>query len=124
MFNKKNGFVFCIIIIFLPLSTFRLDTYPESPIASINKDSILKKLQSSSNDITYLTADNDYLYYITDFDNGNAVQRIIKLMENNGYLYISPEESGYNFKKHDKQIVISTEMWTDKFMIFKIPSTL
>ncbi|MCH1624295.1 hypothetical protein [Fredinandcohnia quinoae] len=123
MANKTIGFVFCIIILFVLYNTFRVGFYPDSPITAINKNDILEKLQSSSKNITFLTSDNDYLYYITEFDKGNGMERIIELMENNGYTYQTQEGAGLFFIKDDNQIIISTEMWTKKYMIFKIPSS-
>ncbi|MDZ5472232.1 hypothetical protein SM124_10780 [Bacillus sp. 31A1R] len=95
---------------------------PQSPIKSISNTEVLTKAIFSDKVLTPLGDEGEYTYYITKHENGAFKQKVIDFMMSKDYSFLTQEGSGLFFEKEDKEVVLTTQMWTRKYVILKVPN--
>lgn len=70
-----------------------------------------------------LTVEDGFAWYITSEQDMSIVDDTIKkLVDQNKWIYKDKEGSGLIFEKQEKKLIVTTQKWTGKYVIVKIPS--
>lgn len=94
---------------------------PGSPMKTVSNAEILTKASFTDKVVTHLGNEGEYSYYITKTDNGAFKQKAINFMKQRKFSYLTQEGAGLFFEKKGKKIILTTQMWTRKYVILKIP---
>ena len=89
------------------------------PVSSVSKSEVINKLEESHNNTVKITEENGYEWYITQMDKGKGYDDLKKMFEEKGWKFSKQEGSGYFFEKENEEIIVTTEMWTQNYIIFK-----
>lgn len=118
---KKSLIIFGLLVVILGIVAFDSKFYyPTLPIESLSKKEVLASLNDSEENIVKIAEENGYEWFITRMEQGKAYENIKKLINTNAWEFQTQEGSGYFFKKDDKTIIVSTQMWTRKYVIIQI----
>lgn len=100
--------------------------YPEHPIESLSAKEILHKLNTSDEEVVKLAEENNYIWYITKSHNIDSKmdvdEKIINMVHAKGWSYQNKMGSGLFFEKDGEKLIITTEMWTSKYVLIQVPS--
>jgi hypothetical protein len=95
--------------------------YPSLPIDSVSKREVIQKVNDSNESIIYLTEENGYVWYISKMNQGKAYEQLKQMMEEKGWKYKEQMGAGFIFQKQSKELIIESEMWTGRYVMFQIP---
>jgi hypothetical protein len=98
--------------------------YPELPIKSANKTEVASLIESANGQIVKIMAEDGYVWYGALFQQGRAIDNFKKKMDQKGWEFLEQNGAGYFFKKGDNTIVVTTKMWTGKYILFKAPGQI
>ena len=113
--------VFIIIIIFSIFISLNKLHYPSLPIESITPKEAIQKLNESNQKLAEISKENEVTWYIiknTEDVNGN----IEPFVSSNGWVLQKIEGNSLFFEKGNEILIVSTEMWTNKYRLVKVPS--
>ncbi|EAE6209422.1 hypothetical protein VC38_14290 (plasmid) [Listeria innocua] len=113
--------VFIIIIIFSIFISLNKLHYPSLPIESITPKEAIQKLNESNQKLAEISKENEVTWYIiknTEDVNGN----IEHFVSSNGWVLQKIEGNSLFFEKGNEILIVSTEMWTNKYRLVKVPS--
>lgn len=118
---------FFLVIGFLTLTDFARPAflYPALPFSQPDKSSVVAKLrQADDKMLVPLTADSDTGYYWVGAKSAQSgeAESLKNLLQTRGWTFVEQEGAGYFFEKDKKRIVITTQMWSRDFVLFKVPS--
>ncbi|MFC4559621.1 hypothetical protein ACFO3D_15620 [Virgibacillus kekensis] len=120
---KRGLIIIGRLILIISIMTFNSKFYyPPLPIESVSKKEVLESLNDSAEDIVKITEENGYEWYITLMEQGKSHENLKNTIRGNGWEFQKQEGSGYFFKKDDKTLIVTTEMWTGKYVMVKIPT--
>lgn len=94
--------------------------YPSLPIDSVSKREVVQRA-NKSDDIVYLTKETGYEWYISKVNQGEAYEHLKQMMKKKGWNYKEQMGAGFIFQKENKEIIVESQMWTGKYVIFQIP---
>ena len=96
---------------------------PQSPINQLSGKKILHILNNSEDDVVELTKDDQRTWYITKINN-NGIQeadtKIKKMLLSEGWSFKDKDGSGLFFEKNNETLIVTTEMWTSKYVLIKV----
>ncbi|WLD94631.1 hypothetical protein [Alkalihalobacillus sp. AL-G] len=95
--------------------------YPDLPVDSVSKKEVLEALNESSEDMVKIAEENGFEWYITRMEQGKAHANLKNMISENRWEFQKQEGSGYFFEKDDETLIATTQMWTRKYVIVKIP---
>ena len=95
--------------------------YPALPIDSISKREVVNKGNASNENIIKLTEENGYEWFISKMDQGKAYEQLKQMMGSKGWAFKEQLGSGLIFQKGNEELIIVSEMWTGKYILFQIP---
>ena len=107
-----------IFSIFISLNKLH---YPSLPIESITPKEAIQKLNESNQKLAEISKENEVTWYIiknTEDVNGN----IEHFVSSNGWVLQKIEGNSLFFEKGNEILIVSTEMWTNKYRLVKVPS--
>jgi len=113
--------VFIIIVIFSIFISLNKLHYPSLPIESITPKEAIQKLNESNQKLAEISKENEVTWYIiknTEDVNGN----IEHFVSSNGWVLQKIEGNSLFFEKGNEILIVSTEMWTNKYRLVKVPS--
>lgn len=112
--------VVCIAISFGTLFYSKI-YYPFLPIDSVSKREVVQIANKTDESIVYLITENGYEWYISKMDQGEAYEQLKLMMKEKGWNYREQMGAGFIFQKENKEeIIVGSEMWTGKYVIFQI----
>ena len=97
--------------------------YADLPFHSLSKQTVILLLKQSDEQINKLAFDENFVWYGTKADQGNEIERLVSDMKKDGWSFLHQEGSGYFFEQGNEQIVITSETWSNQYVLFKIPVT-
>ncbi|MEJ8545990.1 hypothetical protein [Brevibacillus borstelensis] len=97
--------------------------YPELPFPSVSKQTVVHRLRQADGQLTKLATEEGYIWYGTAPQGGAAKDRLIAEMNKAGWTFLQQEGSGYFFQQETEKIVITSQMWSGDFVLFKLPVT-
>ncbi|WP_157950990.1 hypothetical protein [Peribacillus acanthi] len=113
------------VVIFIAISSWTLFYskiyYPSLPIDSVSKREVVQKANKSDESIVYLTKENGYEWYISKMNQGEVYEQLKQMMEEKGWKYKQQMGAGFIFQKQSKELIVESEMWTGRYVIFQIP---
>lgn len=95
--------------------------YAPLPIQSVSKKEVLQSINDSSEPIVKIANEDGYDWFITRANKGGYRETFKKMLGENGWEFEYQEGSGYFFEKEDKTLIATTQMWTGKYVIVKLP---
>lgn len=95
--------------------------YPSLPIDSVSKREVVQKVNKSDESFVYLTKENGYEWYISKMNQGKAYEHLKQVMKEDSWNFKEQMGAGFIFQKENKEIIIGSQMWTGKYVIFQIP---
>lgn len=98
--------------------------YPPSPILHLSAKDILHTLNDSNEGVVMLTKEEDRTWYITRSNNNGiekADEKIKEMVRSRGWSFKDKEGSGLIFEKNGERLIVTTEMWTSKYVLVKVP---
>ena len=119
----KKGIISVVICIAISFGTLFYSKiyYPSLPIDSVSKREGVQKVNKSDESIVYLTTENGYEWYISKMNQGEAYEQLKQMMKGKGWNYKEQMGAGFIFQKESKELIVESEMWTGKYVIFQIP---
>lgn len=54
-------------------------------------------------------------------DQGKGYEHIKNMIRGKGWTFVEQEGSGYFFEKDGQKLIVTTEMWTRKYVLAKVP---
>ena len=121
--KKSIMSVLVFIIILFGILFYSKIYYPSLPIDSVSKREVVQKANKSDDSIVYLTTENGYEWYISKVNQGEAYEYLKQMMKRKGWNYKEQMGAGFFFQKESKELIIESEMWTGRFVIFQIPKS-
>ncbi|WP_284035708.1 hypothetical protein [Neobacillus sp. 114] len=95
--------------------------YPSLPIDSVSKSEVINKVHKSDGNIVKIAEEDSYQWYISEMKQGKAYENLKSFMEEKGWFFKEQLGSGFVFQNEQGEIIVSSEMWTRKFVIFHFP---
>jgi hypothetical protein len=120
---KKQICWLMIIIFFLTLFFYNKWYYPPLPeqLSTVSKWEVLSRIQHSEEPLVKIDENEDYEFYISRMNQGKAYDDLKEHMKQKGYAFHSQEDAGYFFYKNQQRFIVTSQMWTGKYVIFQIP---
>lgn len=118
----------CFILVVVVWSYFNRPAflYPALPFSQPDKSSVVAKLKQADDEmlIPLTTADSETRFFwlgAKSAQSGEA-KTLKNLLQTNGWSFVEQEGAGYFFEKDKQRIVITSQMWSSDFVLFKVPA--
>lgn len=98
--------------------------YPKSPIDHLSAKDVLHILNDSNEDVVMLSKEDERTWYITRSNNNGiekADEKIKEMVRSRGWSFKGKDGSGLFFEKNGESLIVTTEMWTKKYVLIKVP---
>ncbi|MBH9968987.1 hypothetical protein [[Bacillus] enclensis] len=123
---KKVGFILGSVIVIISVYIFVNKLYyPSLPIENLSAKEAIDKLKESDSKIVEIAVEGEFIWYITSSENKGisiADENIKQMVVSNGWEFKDKNGAGLFFEKDDKSLIASTQMWTENYVLVKIPS--
>ncbi|AST91259.1 MULTISPECIES: hypothetical protein [Sutcliffiella] len=116
-----TGIVLVVLIVIVYINKLY---YPSLPIDGVSAKEVINKLQKSDSKFVQIAEKDNLVWYITPTENQGilvADERIIKFLESSGWIFKEKEGSGLFFEQDGERKIVTTEMWTGKYVLVKVP---
>ena len=110
-----------LLIIAFGLLVFFKPYYPALPIDSISKREVVNIGNASNEKIIKLTEENGSDWFISKMNQGKAYEQLKQKMGSKGWVFKEQLGAGFIFHKKNKELIIVSEMWTGKYVLFQMP---
>lgn len=121
---KRVGIILVIGIVFVAVFLFVNKLYyPSLPIENLSAKEVIGKLKNSDEKIIEFATDDVFTWYITRSKNDGisiADENIKQMIGSNGWEFKAKEGSGLFFEKEDEQLIVTTQMWTKKYVLVQV----
>lgn len=122
---KKVGFILGIAIVIVAVFIFVNKLYyPSLPIENLSAKEAIDKLKESESKIAEIAVEGDSIWYITRNENNGisiANENIKQMIGSNGWEFKEKDGAGLFFEKDGRRLIATTQMWTGKYVLVKIP---
>lgn len=122
---KKVGFILGIAIVIIAVFIFVNKLYyPSLPIENLSAKEAIDKLKESESKIAEIAVEGDSIWYITRNENKGisiADENIKQMIGSNGWEFKEKDGAGLFFEKDGRRLIATTQMWTEKYVLVKIP---
>lgn len=122
---KKVGLVLGIAIVIIAVFIFENKLYyPSLPIENLSAKEAIDKLKESESKIAEIAREGDSIWYITSSENkgvSSADENIKQMIGSNGWEFKEKDGAGLFFEKDGKRLIATTQMWTGKYVLVKMP---
>ncbi|OCA88492.1 hypothetical protein A8F94_24360 [Bacillus sp. FJAT-27225] len=123
---KKVGFLLGSVIVIIAVFIFVNKLYyPSLPIEKVSAKEAIDKLKESDSKLAEIAVEGDFIWYITSSENKGisiADENIKQMVGSNGWEFKEKDGAGLFFEKDGKRLIATTQMWTEKYVLVKIPS--
>lgn len=121
---KKVIFILGIIVACIVLYVFVNKLYyPALPIDGVSAKEAIDQLNESNSKVAKLAVEKQTIWYITSSENQGiliADENIKQLLASNGWEFKEKDGGGLFFEKGEERLIVSTKMWTKKYVLFKV----
>jgi hypothetical protein len=122
--GKWVKLIFGVLILFGVILIYTKVYYPPLPITSVSKSQVINKVNNSNGNIVKIAEEYSYQWYISEMNQGKAYENLKKLMADKGWFFKEQFGSGFRFKNEQGEIMVLSEMWTNKYVIFHFPKEI
>lgn len=124
-FLKKLPLIFGGILVIIAVYVF-VDKlyYPPIPIKGVSQKEAINSLNESDSNAAQIAVEGDTVWFITKTENmGTLVadENIKQLVIAKGWEFKEKDGAGLFFEKDGKRLIATTQMWTKKYVIVKMP---
>lgn len=118
----------CIILVIGLWSYFNRPAflYPALPFSQPDKSSVVAKLKQADDEMLILltTTDSDSRFFWVGAKSAQSgeAKPLKNLLQTSGWTFVEQEGAGYFFEKDKQRIVITSQMWSSDFVLFKVPA--
>lgn len=123
---KKVGFLLGMAIVIIAVFIFVNKLYyPSLPIENLSAKEAIDKLKESESKIAEIAVEGDSIWYITSSANEGmsiADENIKQMIGSNGWEFKEKDGAGLFFEKDGRKLIATTQMWTEDYVLVKIPS--
>ena len=98
--------------------------FPPLPIDGLSPKEAIQTLKASHSKIVQIAEEGEHLWYLTKIENKgiDSIDETIKqLVTAKGYQFKEKDGAGLFFEKEGDRLIATTQMWTKKYVIVKIP---
>jgi hypothetical protein len=120
----RKWFIFGDLVLFGVILIYARVYYPPLPINSVSKSEVINKVKKSNGNIVKITEEKSYQWYISEMNQGRAYKNLKKLMADKGWSFKEQVGSGFVFQSEQGEIIVLSEMWTKKYVIFHFPKEI
>ncbi|MDN4494351.1 hypothetical protein [Ureibacillus aquaedulcis] len=122
---KKLEIIICVLILVVAafVGVNKL-YYPLLPIEGLTAKEAIGSLNASDSKIVQIAEEEDSLWYIARSENKgieSTHENIKELVASEGWVYKEQNGSGLFFEKSGESLIATTQMWTKKYVLIKIP---
>lgn len=125
---KKIGLILSLVVIAMGIFMYVNKTfYPTLPIENVSAKEVLKKLNDSTDQIIEIANDDQATWYITRKEDGGitTVDENVKILINErDWNFKEKLGAGLIFEKNNQELIVTTQMWTKKYVLIRIPNTV
>jgi hypothetical protein len=118
------GLFIAVIVVFVLINKLH---YPSLPIDDISAKEAIDILKESDSKIAEIAVEGDSIWYITSSENKGisiADENIKQMIGSNGWEFKEKDGAGLFFEKDGKRLIATTQMWTENYVLVKIPSNI
>lgn len=121
-YMKKYILLSIIVAIFVGLAGYYSKFYyPSLPFDGVSKHVVVKALEKSNGELIQITNDKDYDWYGIESNQEVGRAQVIEMMEAKGLKYEEYMGSGIIFTNGNDKVIVTSQMWTRKYVVYKIP---
>lgn len=95
--------------------------YPDLPFSTVTKHTVVSLLKESDHHLKKLATEHDHVWYGTKVPQDQAAAKLTSALQAQGWTFVAQEGSGYFYSNGSEKIVITSQMWSSKFVLFKVP---
>ena len=95
--------------------------YPDLPFSSASKQTVVAQLKEPDNQLKQLATEHDHVWYGTKAPMDQAAAKLTAALQAHGWTFAAQEGAGYFYSKGNEKIVITSQMWSSRFVLFKVP---
>jgi len=124
--NRRSMLIGSSLVLFVGILIFSNPPsffYADLPFHSLSKQTVILLLKRSDEQINKLALDENFVWYGTKADQGKEIERLVSGMKKDGWSFLHQEGSGYFFEQDTEKVVITSETWSNQYVLFKIPVT-
>ncbi|ARJ39358.1 hypothetical protein SporoP8_11025 [Sporosarcina ureae] len=99
--------------------------YPSLPIENQSAKEVIGQLNDSDQKIIEIATDENFIWYITRSQNDGisvADEAIKEMIGSKGWVFTAKEGSGLFFEKESESLLVTTQMWTKKYVLVHVPN--
>lgn len=99
--------------------------YPSLPIENRSAKEVIGQLNDSDQKIIEIATEEDFTWYITRSQNDGisvADETIKEMIGSKGWVFKAKEGSGLFFEKEGQSLLVTTQMWTKKYVLVHVPN--
>lgn len=126
---KKVGIILSIIGIVVASYLFVTESYyfyPSLPVDNLSARYVVEKLENSDAKVAQIAEEDNYTWYITenrkDKDISSSDENIKEHISSNDWRFKEKIGSTLFFEKENENLVVSTQMWTEKYTLVQVPN--
>lgn len=101
--------------------------YPPLPFQTAEKQVVVSQLKKADDQLILLGADDDSTYIWVGARTASGLQAaetLKSILKQAGWSFHEQEGAGYFFQQGTEKIVITSQMWSRDFVLFKVPASL
>ncbi len=121
---KRIGIILSIVIVIAAVFIFvNKSYYPSLPVDSLSAKETIEKLNKSDEKIVEIAKDDKSIWYITKNGEDGILtvdENIKKMISTKGWEFKDKMGSGLFFEKDDEQLIVTTQMWTKKYVLIQV----
>ena len=108
-----------VVIIVAVIILVNKSYYPSLPIDNLSAKETIEKLKNSDEKIVEVATDGDSTWYITR-SQSEVDENIKQMIGSTGWEFTEKEGSGLFFEKEGERLIVTTEMWTKKYILIQV----
>lgn len=98
---------------------------PSLPFEGMSKKQVYE-LATASKELVFVTEHKGYNWYIYDGRLLSGIEKLTAMLEQDGFTFFEQMGSAYFFTHPEQsdKLVVSSQQWTGRFVIFQLPKRL
>ncbi|WP_236841201.1 hypothetical protein [Brevibacillus formosus] len=125
--NKRAKVLFLLLFLgfcFITIAKVSLIGHPALPFESKSKREVTELLGENTGKIVKLTTEEnaDWYGYGPQANQATAADAMKRAVTEKGWTFIQQEGAGYFFERGKEKMIITSQMWTGNYVLFRIPA--
>lgn len=117
---KKTGIIIFVGFL-IGILWFMQSYHPPLPVDDFTAKEVIDSLENSNEAIAEIGVEGGATWYITKSEN-NVDEEIKKMMVAQGWVFKEKDGAGLFFEKEGQLLITSTQMWSKKYVLIKVPN--